>query len=685
MKNRKLEEKPMKNRPFAEKLVTALAALMLVLWGNPEAVTPAPPQADSISLEELMNIPVYGASKYEQKLTEAPSSVSIVTSRDITRFGYRTLADIIRSQRDFYVNYDRSYHYTGVRGFLRPGDYSTRILLLVDGHRTNDPIYDSAFIGTEFILDVNLIDRVEFIRGPSSSLYGSNAFFGVINVITKPGKAYQGAELSGEAGSFETYKARATYGKRGESGIQGVVSGTWYDSEGDDRLFFKEFDDPLTNNGIAENADRDKYYSFFTTLSWSDFTLQGAYSDRDKKIPTASWGTFFNDNRTNTHDGQAYVLLKYDRYFGRGWNVQAKVNYNSYWYDGDYVFDWNADPLNPDLVINRDETRGDWAGGELTFRKKMWESHKVTFGAEYRNNFRLEQKNFDLVDPLIVNLDDDRDGDVLALYFQDDFEIFKGLNLSAGIRYDHYSTFGGTTNPRIALIANPIPSSTFKLLYGRAFRAPTPYELYYNDGNNTQKASPGLDPETIDTYELICEQSLGRYVRGTATGYYYKIEDLINLDIDPADGLLNFNNIDSAKAYGVTMELEGRWEGGFEGRASYTYQKAEDDLTGEELENSPRHLAKFNLAAPVIREKLFAGAEVQYTSSRKTVQGNRADGFWLTNLTLSSARLWDRVALSASVYNLFDKEYGDPGSLEHLQDVIEQDGRTFRVKVTASF
>ena len=133
------------------------------------------------------------------------------------------------------------------------------------------------------------------------------------------------------------------------------------------------------------------------------------------------------------------------------------------------------------------------------------------------------------------------------------------------------------------------------------------------------------------------------------------------------------------------MELEGRWEGGFEGRASYTYQKTEDDMTGQELENSPRILAKFNLAAPVIKEKLFAGAEVQYTSSRKTVQGNRTNGFWLTNLTLSTPRLWERVALSASVYNLFDRGYGDPASTEHLQDVIIQDGRTFRVKVTASF
>ena len=675
----------MKTNFFARRVMIGLAAAMIALWGNPGAATSAPPPVESISLEELMNIPVYGASKYEQKVTEAPSSVSIVTSRDIVKYGYRTLADIIRAQREFYVNYDRNYHYIGVRGFLRPGDYNLRILLLIDGHRTNDAVYDSAFIGTAFLLDVDLIDRVEFIRGPSSSLYGSNAFFGVINVITKTGKAYQGAELSGEAGSFGTYKARATYGKRGESGIQGVVSGTWYDSKGDDRLFFKEFDDPATNNGVAENADGDKFYSAFANLSWRDFTLQGAWVDRTKQIPTAPWETFFNDNRTQTTDGMAYVDLKYDGYFGRGWNVTARANYNYYWYFGDYVYDLNADPLNPSLVINRDKTWANWAGAELTMRKRAGETHTLTFGAEYRNNFRQDQLNFDDTDPRVVYMDERRSTYIWAFYLQDDFEIFKGLKLNAGLRHDHYSTFGATTNPRIALIATPRQGSTFKLLYGQAFRAPSSYELYYNDGSRTQKASPDLDPETIDTYELIYEQSLGGNVRGTATGYYYKIKDLINFDIDPADGLLVFRNLSSSRTYGATVELEGKWEHGFEGRASYTYQESEDESTGQELENSPRHLAKLNLAAPVIKEKLFAGAEVQHTSRRKTVQGNRTGGFWLTNLTLSTPRLWDRVALSASVYNLFNKEYGDPGSTEHLQDVIEQDGRTFRVKVTASF
>src|SRR5690349_15333145 len=112
----------------------------------------------------LQEIPsVYGASKYEQKVTEAPSSVSIVTADEIKKFGYRTLGDILRSVRGFYVTYDRNYSYIGVRGFARPSDYNTRILLLIDGHRLNESIYNSVYVGTEAVLDVDLIDRVEII------------------------------------------------------------------------------------------------------------------------------------------------------------------------------------------------------------------------------------------------------------------------------------------------------------------------------------------------------------------------------------------------------------------------------------------------------------------------------------------------------------------------------------------
>ena len=196
----------------------------------------------------------------------------------------------------FYVTYDRNYSYVGIRGFGRPADYNTRMLLLVDGHRINDNIYDSAAIGEEFVLDLDLIDRVEIIRGPSSSLYGANAFFGVINVVTLDAKDFDGFEVSGGAGSDDTYSGRLTYGKEFENGVSALLSGSGYDSEGQ-TLFFEEFNDPESNDGVARNADAGDFYSWFADLSYKSLSLQAAHNTRNKKIPTASFETVFNDQR----------------------------------------------------------------------------------------------------------------------------------------------------------------------------------------------------------------------------------------------------------------------------------------------------------------------------------------------------------------------------------------------------
>ena len=242
--------------PAKEVLLLIMLLLPMVGFAQPE-----PPSQSALEGSEMIlfqNIPsVSGASKYEQELKEAPSFVSIVTAQDIKRFGYRTLADILRGVTGFFTTYDRNYHFVGARGFARPGDYNTRVLPLVDGHGVNDSIYDQAPMGTDFILDGDLIERVEVIRGPSSSLYGANAFLGVINVITRKGRDLKGTELSGEAGSFGTYKGRASYGNRFQNGLEMIASGTGFTSSGQD-LFFKEFNHPGTNRADA-GVDRGSH------------------------------------------------------------------------------------------------------------------------------------------------------------------------------------------------------------------------------------------------------------------------------------------------------------------------------------------------------------------------------------------------------------------------------------------
>ncbi|HXV20922.1 MAG TPA: TonB-dependent receptor, partial [Desulfuromonadales bacterium] len=313
--------------------------------------------------------------------------------------------------------------------------------------------------------------------------------------------------------------------------------------------------------------------------------------------------------------------------------------------------------------------------------KQLWERHRLSFGGEYQDNFRQDLKNFDLE----VFLSSRNRSDNWGVYLQDEIQLRDNLTFSLGVRHDQYDTFGGTTNPRLALIYNPLTKTTFKLLYGEAFRAPNAFEQHYHDGLATQKPNPELDPERIKTYELVLEQYLGEHLRAVASGFYYEIEDLINLTLDPADGLLVFDNLDEVEATGAEFELEGKWDRGLEGRVSYTYQEAKDRSTDKLLSNSPRHLAKVNIIVPLIGEMVLLGIEEQYTSKRKTVLRNETGGYAVTNLTLFGRKLYKELRVSASVYNLFDKKFSDPASLAHRQETIEQDGRVFRFKLAYAF
>lgn len=632
-----------------------------------------------LSLDQLMKSEIYSASKQWQRVAEAPSSISVVTADQIKKYGYRTLADILRSVRGVYVTNDRNYSYIGIRGFARPGDYNTRVLLLVDGHRLNDNVYDGAYVGTEFPIDVDLIERVEVIRGPSSSLYGGSAFFGVINVVTKTGHDAEGAVVSFEAASFGTYKGRVSYGQSFRNGLDTLISASFYDSAGHSKLFFSEFDHPSTNNGIAVDADHDRYHSVLGKLSFRDFRFQTIYGNREKTIPTAPFGTVFNDPRTETIDTNGFVDLRYAHTFQNKWDLTGSLSYNRYAYDGNYVFD-QAGAGTPALVENKDFARAAWWGTELNASKKLFEKHRLTLGLDYRDNLQQDQGNYDS-DPYFKYLDDRRQSNVVAFYAQDEFKLRKDIIVSAGVRHDRYSAFGSTTNPRFAVIYTPQERTSVKVLYGEAFRPPNFFELYYNDAN---RAGQPLNPETIKTGEVVLEQYIGRRFRISASGYVNEIHGLINQQVD-ALGNIQYANVGSVHGHGLELEVEGKWFNGFEGRAAYTLQRSTSEESGETLSNSPMNLAKINLTAPLAQRRLFASFEGLYSGSRLTLSRTTLPASFVTNVSLVSQRLFKGAELSFGVYNLFNARYSDPGGEEHRQGSIPQDLRNWRMKLTYRF
>ncbi len=629
-----------------------------------------------VPLEKLMDIEVpvvYGASKFEQKITEAPSSITVVYQEEIKRYGYRTLADVLESVQGFQVSNDRNYSFLGTRG-INLGDFNSRILLMVDGHRVNNDLNDAAAIGNDFILDIDMAERVEIIRGPFAVLYGNNAFFGVINVVTRRGAQLNGFELSGEYGSYDSYKGRLSYGKAFTNGLELVLSGSFYDSHGADQLYYRAFDTKAQNHGVASGLDGETVGNLFGSLRYKDLTLETAYVHREKDNPTAQFFTRFNDYRLQTMNEQGYVNLRYAHEFTDIVDVSAQVYYDQNDFNIGYPFG-----STPNISFFKEVQHGQWWGTDVELNKKVFDKHMLTLGGEFRDDFYQSDRVFDPTSG--QNFTDAIQSRIsYGIFGQADIAIRNNLHLNAGVRYDQYGNFDPAWDPRAALIYSPFEKSTFKAIYGTAFRAPNFLEL-------SDPRFQDISPEKISTYELVYEQGIAKYLRSSVSGYFNEMRNLIVFQ----NG--SFQNI-NVNAEGLEFALEGVWGAGLRGRASYTLQHAHDLSSPADLPDSPEQLFKFNVSVPVYKEKLFASLEYQYTSSRhsfyttttgSTVPGYDVEGFGTLNFTLFSRDIVKNLELSASVYNLLNQQYADPATRSHLQDQIPQNGRTFRLKLTYRF
>ena len=622
--------------------------------------------------DQLMQLEVpevFSASKFEQPATEAPSSTTVITSDEIKRYGYRTLADILASVQGFYVSYDRNYAFLGSSG-VNLGDFNSRVLLLVNGHRVNNDLNDGALIDTAFILDVDLIDRVEIIRGPGSVLYGNNAFFGVINVITRQGRQVDGVEASGAYGSFNAYSGRVTIGNLFTNGLQYLISGSVYNSDGQENLYYSQFNTPAQNNGVAHNLDGDGSGSFFGTSSYKDFTLEGAYNNREKDNPTAQYFTTFNHPGLTTTDDRGYATLKFAHIFPDVVDVSANVFYDR----SDFQIGY---PVAP--VFYLEQQTGEAGGGEVQLDKKFWDRAVVTVGAEFRDVFKQDlQESVPATGNTFNNVRGRSQN--YGVFGQTDFAIVTNLHVNAGVRYDQYRYFDPAFSPRVALIYNPLEQSTFKLIYGTAFRDPNFLET-------SDPRFQDIKPEKITTYEAVYEQGINQNLRSSLSAYYNHMDDLIDL---LSGSYTNFN----ADSLGLEAALEGKWANDIRTRLSYTLQHTENSDNDIGLADSPMHMVKFNVSAPIYKDKIFGGLEVQYTSSShtlytdlagQTLTGPDSPGFATVNFTLYSQNLLKNLDISASVYNLLNTTYYEPASSFHLQNSIQQDGITFRIKLTYRF
>ncbi|HWA36751.1 MAG TPA: TonB-dependent receptor [Burkholderiales bacterium] len=645
------------------------AAVGLAFVAGAAVADPSAAELTELPIEQLLRMQVFGASKFQQDTREAPAAVSVMTREDIRTFGYRTLGEALDGMRGVFVTGDRNYSYLGIRGFARPGDYNTRALMLVDGYRVNDNVYNTAPIGREFPVDLSLVERIEFIPGPGSSLYGSNAFLGVINVVTRKAEDV-GAEASAYAASGSASGLRLNLGKRFEDGPAVLVSAARERAGGED-LYFPEF--AAVNGGFARGLDFERAERAYARVEQGPFTLSAGGSSRVKGIPTASFGAAFGVPGSQSRDSYGFADIRYQSALAERTDLLLRFNYQDYRYRGSYMYDV------PPLTENRDEVRGTHWGAEARVSHRISERHRFIAGIEYQDDVRIDQVNFD-ASPFALYQEDRRSAKNHAFYAESEYRLNPDLLLNAGIRHDAYGSGFSSTNPRLALVQQLDRGRTVKLLYGTAFRAPNAYERYYDLPGGDQKANPSLGPERIRTYEAVYEQVMGR-TRLAGSAYLYRIDGLIDLVVDPLDGRRQFVNAGEVRTRGVEAEAEHRFVSGLRLRGSAGLQLARSGDAW--LDSSPKRIVKAQASIPLAGERTRLGLEARHLGAR-AVRGSEVPSYTVLNATLSTP-IAPNAQIRASAYNLADRAYWDPGSEEHVQDRLQRDGRAFFLELDVRF
>ncbi|HSP69648.1 MAG TPA: TonB-dependent receptor, partial [Bryobacteraceae bacterium] len=229
-----------------------------------------------------------------------------------------------------------------------------------------------------------------------------------------------------------------------------------------------------------------------------------------------------------------------------------------------------------------------------------------------------------------------------------------------------------------ALIYQPSSGWTYKFLYGRAFRNPSAFDLFYEDGL-AAVANPDARPEKVDTIEVDVERRIGKRMNLLTTGYGYRLRDFL-VSVYTPGGVAQTQNAGQIHSAGFALELQTRPAAWLEATAGYSLQAAEYDPSGQTLPNSPRHLAKVHFALPLGR-KLDFSSGMQYFSARETLAGASIRPVYLADFTVTSKRLLSNFDFRAGLRNAFNRNYSDPIALNARVDSMQQAGRTFFVEL----
>lgn len=621
-----------------------------------------------LSWEELTQVKVIIATGTEQPLNEAPATVTVITADDIKKTGATNLTQILETVPGIHINAN-SFGNRPLVHMRGTGSFQT--LLMVNGNDTRDLMWAFGIFWKG--IPASAIERIEVIRGPGSALYGADASAGVINVITKTSGKIEGTEIGVRVGSFDT---QTTFMQSGGqwNGFELGMTAEFSTTDGPD-LHIKA--DRAGESGHPDYGWKNQDIRF--SIANDHWQLLANYMKHDDLETGMSGGGYF-DPVTSADDERYDIDLNYDNdRFAKDWGMYAKLHYQDLDYSSDDGFQ-EAPPSTgyPDGKINQMRSSERQANFEASGLYTGFNAHGIRIGAGYdwQDLYRVRQKvNFgtgpagNSITPgePLVDISDtpyvfapERTRRIEHVYIQDVWAFADDWELTAGARYDHYSDFGDTVNPRVALTWKTTEKLTMKLMYGEGFRAPSFQELYADTSRSIHNSD--LNPEESDTTEIAFSYAATKKIQLGMNIFHFEISDFIMRDENA-----QYQNTGRHKINGV--EMEGRWQAtnslSFSG--NYTYRDPDNNefrqVTESEQEAYFRTDWRFqpgwnwNVQASWIADRNRADNDSRSDMGDYTITD--------TTLRYTGLKQWE---FAASVHNLFDED-----AREHTGASVEDD------------
>lgn len=640
-----------------------------------------------LSLEDLMKVVVFSASKFPQSSTQAPSAVQVLTAEDIRLNGWRTLAEALDSLPGLYASNDRAYGFLGARGFMVPGDYNMRFQLLLDGQPLNDNLYGQANLGHEFQIDMSLIDRIEYVPGPGSSIYGSNAMFGVINVLTRKASSMPGLSVSNriQSDGWKEFNFQGAH-RIDNQGPALVYSLSRANKSGRD-LYYPDAmglptaDGSASTDGIARGLDRMFVTRAFASLRQGDFAISAWAAQRDVRPSSGLSNGNFNDARLHIIDTSYAIASTYQCELKQDLNLNVRFAYQKITFQGDVPYYF---PSVGSFVI-RDQSDGSWLSGEARILYTALIDHKLIAGLDFQSDIKASQNNAALdvpvIEPFFINTLKRRVG----AFMQDEWNFLPDWRLNIGLRTDIYSDGKSKFSPRIALIWHASENTTLKLLAGRAYRFANKYEAEYARGVNVL-SNPHLMPETIRTVEAVASYQIETGQEIGASLFDYQLNNLIRQTND-GNNVLQFQNQHPVNAKGVEIFHKLRSKNGINLISSLAFNHSRDYF-GQELSNSPHWIGKVDLRRSLWKDRLVAAIEVLAVGPRRIDwRGDQRQLGTQTqiNLAFTATQITKGLELQLRLVNLLDRKIIYPAADVTAVPTLPTGGRQWQLGLNYAF